>query len=417
MDVPDRYQLAGFANRRLSSYLINIVIVIVILLIATRVSLFHNADDIGRSYSRFKNSIGLQWTEMKSLRGLRLALESTRPRHVSFNETNKTPKARASFMTWRRLWGASEDPAKSSGDSTPLSRLYGTKPPEHGLSQPMRSVMRQLPHPVVVITTLENTRNLTKVDELLDDKLPPPIPRAMTVSSFTSLSINPVPRVTFNITLPSTTYKALAKCGKFNAHILTGDNHGARIADLFTRGNKPPPVVETFKETEKAPEHVDKGDLGVLEGLQSLGVRVLGREKWQKEWKLARDYGKKVLGTVKSGGYIKDVAIPPAGTLPVLKGRGISHVLKCKYRHLSPPVDDDFDHHAIVIGEVIDVIPGESRDDGSIALAYADRAYRQMGETLLERPTNEQEVQSSTEDTTPKPTDVPITDIDGQKQS
>ncbi|KAI1445079.1 flavin reductase like domain-containing protein [Annulohypoxylon stygium] len=339
---------------------------------------------------------------MKSLRGLRLAFESTRSRYV-FHEIFRTPEARASFMTWSRLWGSSEDQVKSSGDSASRSRPYGTQPPEHGLSQPMRSVMRQLPHPVVVITTLENTRNITKVEELLDDKIPPPIPRAMTVSSFTSLSIDPVPRVTFNITLPSTTYKALAKCGKFNAHILSGDNHGARIADLFTRGNRPPAATKTSEE---------RSDLGVLEGLQNLGVRVVGREKWHKEWKLAGDYGKKVKDTIKSGGYKKDVAIPPTGTLPVLKGRGISHVLKCKYRHLSPPIDDDFDHHAIVIGEVMDVIPGDSRADGGIALAYADRAYRQVGETLLERPTIEQVAPEPKEEE-----QKPITDIDEQKQS
>ncbi|KAI2463412.1 flavin reductase like domain-containing protein [Annulohypoxylon bovei var. microspora] len=350
---------------------------------------------------------------MKSLRGLRLAFESARPRYVS---PNKAPRARASFMTWGSLWGADEDQSKSSGDSTSRSGPYGTKH-EHGLSQPMRSVMRRLPHPVVVITTLENTRNLTKVEELLDEKLPPPIPRAMTVSSFTSLSIDPVPRVTFNITLPSTTYKALAKCGKFNAHILSGDNHGARIADLFTRGNRPPAAKEMPGETEKTPKNIDEADLGVLEGLHNLGVRVLGREKWQKEWKLARDYGKKVINTVKSGGYIKDVAIPPTGTLPVLKGRGISHILKCKYRHLTPPMDDNFEHHAIVIGEVVDVIPGESRGGGGIALAYVDRAYRQMGETLLERSTTEPIASKEEEITTPGFDDVPTSNIDDQKQS
>ncbi|KAI1090767.1 flavin reductase like domain-containing protein [Rostrohypoxylon terebratum] len=367
---------------------------------------------------------------MKSLRGLRLAFESTRSRHV-FHETfkTKTLEARASFMTWSRLWGSSEDQVKSSGDSASRSRPYGTQPPEHELSQPMRSVMRQLPHPVVVITTLENTRNIAKVEELLDEKIPPPIPRAMTVSSFTSLSINPVPRVTFNITLPSTTYKALAKCGKFNAHILSGDNHGARIADLFTRGNRPPATTKTLGEAGKTPQNRESNDLGVLEGLQSLGVRVLGREKWHKEWKLARDYGKKVKDTIKAGGYKKDVAIPPAGTLPVLKGRGISHVLKCKYRHISPPIDDDLDHHAIVIGEVMDVIPGDSRAEDGIALAYADRAYRQIGETLLERPTIEQVIipepieeegqekeDQEEKETTPLPDNVPITNIDEQKQ-
>ncbi|KAI1099814.1 flavin reductase like domain-containing protein [Jackrogersella minutella] len=317
---------------------------------------------------------------MKSLRGLRWALESKRPRYVF----HATPKPRLSFSLWRSFRRTDEDQATTAGvDSNSRSRPYGTKPPQHELSQPMRAAMRQLPHPVVVITTLENTRSLTKIEETLDEKIPRPIPRAMTVSSFTSLSIDPVPRVTFNITLPSTTYQALAKCGKFNAHILSGDEHGARVADLFTRGNRYPATKEPSEDKEGA-------DLGVLSGLANLGVRVLGQGKWQKEWKLAKAYGGKVLTTIKAGGYIKDVAIPPSGTLPVLQGRGISYVLKCRYRHLSPPVDEAFDHHAIVIGEVVDVIPGKSRDDNGIALAYADRAYRQIGRTILERPTTEQ---------------------------
>ncbi|OTA53060.1 hypothetical protein K449DRAFT_340110, partial [Hypoxylon sp. EC38] len=232
------------------------------------------------------------------------------------------------------------------------------------LSQPMRAVMRQLPHPVVVITTLENTRSISRFEDTLDKDFPRPIPRGMTVSSFTSLSVDPVPRVTFNITLPSTTYQALAKCGKFNAHILTGDEYGARIADLFTR---------------------------------------------------ARDYGAKVLAAIKAGGYKTDVALPPSGTLPVLQGRGILHVLKCRYRHLPPPVDGDFDHHAIVMGDVLDIIPGESGDQSDIALAYADRAYRQMGEKLLERPTVDQPVYS--EENAPLSDDVSTNNADDQKPS
>ncbi|OTB02588.1 hypothetical protein M426DRAFT_13376 [Hypoxylon sp. CI-4A] len=296
---------------------------------------------------------------MKGLRGLRWALESTRSRYAPFHTTSR---AQLSF-------------SPSTG--------FPSKPAQHVLSQPMRAVMRQLPHPVVVITTLENICSLSEFEDVLDDQLARPIPRAMTVSSFTSLSINPVPRVTFNITLPSTTYQALAKCGRFNAHVLTGDDHGAKIADLFTRGNRP-------STTKGTPEDIDQSDLGVLAGLESLGVEILEREKWQQEWEQARDYRRKMLSTNKSGAPKADRELPPSGTLPVLQGKGVLHVLKCEYRHLEPPVDGDFDHHAIVMGEVLDIIPGESKDDDSIALAYADRAYRQMGEKLLERPATHQ---------------------------
>lgn len=266
----------------------------------------------------------------------------------------------------------------------------------------MRAVMRQLPHPVVVVTTLENVRGVTEFEDMTNDKFPRPIPRAMTVSSFTSLSIDPVPRVTFNVTLPSTTYEAIRKCGGFNAHILSGDSHGARVADLFTRGNRPPPPTPTTTASPEVEVEVeikgrgkDDPDLGVLAGLADLGVQVSGQAAWQAEWEQAGAYGKQVLATVKGGGYIREVPLPPSGTLPLLRGRGITHVLQCKFRPLPLPLTDGaFEHHAIVVGEVTDVVSGESGEgEHGIALAYADRAYRRLGETLLERPPEEMLVQ------------------------
>ncbi|KAI1647407.1 flavin reductase like domain-containing protein [Daldinia loculata] len=320
---------------------------------------------------------------MKSLDGLRWTLKPTRPRYASFYTI---PRAQVSFLT-----------RKSSGQAGSPRWLYQSKilerpvkplnPTRHVLSQPMRAVMRQLPHPVVVITTLENAHSIAELRDGSKDQVLPPVPRAMTVSSFTSLSVDPVPRVTFNVSLPSTTYQALMKCGRFNAHILSSDDHGVRIADLFTRGSRLPTAEETTKD-------VGEPDLGVLAGLEKLGVQVLGRERWRQEWEQAKDYREKVAGTGDIGTNNPDVDLPPSGTLPVLQGQGVMHVLKCEYRHLSPPEEGDFDHHAIVIGEVLDIIPGESQSENSIALAYADRAYRQIGEKLLDRPTSDQESSS-----------------------
>ncbi|KAI8959284.1 flavin reductase like domain-containing protein [Daldinia sp. FL1419] len=320
---------------------------------------------------------------MKSLDGLRWTSKSIRPQSASIY--HGVPKVQLSFSTrnnpkqpvgsprWLHYSKRFEDPIKPS------------KPTQHVLSKPMRAVMRQLPHPVVVITTLENTLSIDDLKSVSkNEALPqPPIPRAMTVSSFTSLSVDPIPRVTFNVSLPSTTYQALRKCGRFNAHILSSDDHGARIADLFTRGNRPPTAEETAGDGES--------DLGVLAGLESLGVQILGREKWQQEWTRAKHHKEKVTSASDADTNTLDVDIPPSGTLPILRGQGVMHVLKCEYRHLLPPVEGDFDHHAIVIGEVLDIMPGESQDANSIALAYADRAYRQMGEKLLDRPTPDQD--------------------------
>ncbi|KAI2607939.1 flavin reductase like domain-containing protein [Hypoxylon sp. NC1633] len=318
---------------------------------------------------------------MKSLRGLRWALEPARSRYFPIYIA---PGARVSFSTRT----SSKIPRNDSGQADER-HSDPSKSTQHALSQPMRAMMRQLPHPVVVITTLENTRQLSDFKDILDTQPPPPIPRAMTVSSLTSLSIDPVPRVTFNVTLPSTTYEALVHCGHFNAHILTGNEHGARIADLFTRGNRS--SIGT--------------SLGVLAGLEELGVQILGQKQWQQEWEQAVKHGGNVPVGSKAEASINDDKLPWSGTLPVLQGEGVMYVLKCEYRKLTPPIESDFDHHAIVMGEVKDILLGNSEVDGAIALAYADRAYRRMGEKLLERPTSEQAV--SSEGNSPQPVNRP----------
>ncbi|KAL7624914.1 hypothetical protein AAE478_004128 [Parahypoxylon ruwenzoriense] len=310
---------------------------------------------------------------MKVLRGLRRTLESRRPRYVSVSY-NATPESRMRAYSSRSVHNETENrPAQ------PKQHAH------HALSHPMRSVMRQLPHPVVVITTLSNTCEPHRdPSSLFNDSLPRPIPRAMTVSSFTSLSVDPVPRVTFNVTLPSTTHAALVRCGRFNAHILSGDAHGAQIAELFTRGNRHTVALGPSK---------DKGELGVLARLETLGVQVLGREQWLEEWEQARHYGHEMLSAFRS-----PAGEPPSGTLPVLQGKGVMHVLKCAYRELIPPEDSDFLHHAIVMGEVLDIVHGEAGDGSGIALSYADRAYRRPGEKLFERTTREQPRQTKTRD-------------------
>ncbi|KAH9995866.1 flavin reductase like domain-containing protein [Xylariaceae sp. FL0662B] len=283
---------------------------------------------------------------MKYLRGLLLALGPASPRIALHNATSRAQVS--SSIRWR-----------SSKASPPRDPKL--------LSQSMRTAMRQLPHPVVVITTLEN--NYSWQADLQADlqenfhhtpDLSHVAPRAITVSSFTSLCLDPRPKVTFNVTLPSRTYEAITTCQTFNVHILSGDDQGASIADLFTRGNHPTALEGIFAEVRK------------------LGVEVLG----QREWAEANAYE----SDNKEHGRGHE---PEAMPLPLLKGPGIMRVLKCRlYEGLRP----QFDHahqtvinHVIVIGEVIDIIPGESDVEPQFALGYADGAYRREGKKIFTR--------------------------------
>lgn len=168
--------------------------------------------------------------------------------------------------------------------------------------------MRLLPHSVVVCTAMHGTS-----------------PRAMTMSSFTSLTLSPTPLVTFNVAVPSRTLDAIAASREFNIHILAGDESGAAVAHHFTRGN--------------------------------LTNNVFDGVGWRTGPRPGKGDG--------------------AAASPLLQGEGVLRVLRCRVLADAPAeglmrVRD----HVIVVGEVLDVIPGV--DEAEFGLAYADRQYRRV---------------------------------------
>ncbi|RFU72062.1 flavin reductase-like, fmn-binding [Trichoderma arundinaceum] len=172
------------------------------------------------------------------------------------------------------------------------------------LSEQIRSVMRLLPHSVVVCTSAHEET-----------------PRAMTMSSFTSLTLSPTPLISFNIATPSRTLDAITESRHFNIHIMSGDGLGVEVADRFTRGNTD----------------------DVFNGLE--------------------------YDTSKTDGA------------PLLKGDGIMYALRCRLLPDEPTrglmkVRD----HVIVVGEVVEMIPGSC--ENKFGLSYADRMYRQVGRVI-----------------------------------
>lgn len=184
-----------------------------------------------------------------------------------------------------------------------------------------RSVMRLLPNSVVVCTSTGA--------EL--------VPRGMTMSSFTSLSLHPTPLITFNIATPSRTLDAVSQSREFNIHVLSGDDEGARVADWFRRGNST--------------------DLGVFEE-----------------------------GKMREGCGCEAVQGQGGRGAPLLKGRGVLYGLKCKL------VDDEphcglvrVRDHVVLLAEVVDIVEGRGEQHGQdvFGLTYADRQYRQLGGSIV----------------------------------
>ncbi|KAG6003087.1 hypothetical protein E4U21_002390 [Claviceps maximensis] len=175
---------------------------------------------------------------------------------------------------------------------------------EANLPEQLRSVFRLLTNPVVVCTATHQG-----------------VPRAMTMSSFTSLTLSPMPLVSFNIATPSRTLEAIMASREFNIHVLAGDASGVAVADHFTRGN--------------------------TDG---------------------------VFDTMKGATY----SVGERGSAPLIRGRGVLRALRCELLR-----DGNTDglvrvrDHVIVVGEVVEMIPvTETKEFG---LAYADRRYRQIG--------------------------------------
>ncbi|KAK0674171.1 flavin reductase like domain-containing protein [Cercophora samala] len=196
--------------------------------------------------------------------------------------------------------------SSSSSPSTPLPEQF-------------RSLMRLITHSVVVCTSSSSSSGGHT-------------PRAMTMSSFTSLSLLPTPIISFNIATPSRTFDAVSSSRTFNIHILTDDPSGARIADWLARGN-------------------------------AAGLEVF--EQLQQECGCDYEKGK-------------------GAVAPMIKGPGVLYVLRCEL--LNEPMGGlvKVRDHYIVLGEVKEIVEvnGGGKED-KFGLMYADRKYRELGGCII----------------------------------
>ncbi|KAJ9615337.1 hypothetical protein H2200_001412 [Cladophialophora chaetospira] len=96
----------------------------------------------------------------------------------------------------------------------------------------VRRMMRHVVHPVALITS---------TDILISAEGAPISWKGATVSSFNTVTLSPLPIVSFNIKKLSSTYEAIKNSGLFRAHLLDSTKISARIAGKFSGGNKSSP--------------------------------------------------------------------------------------------------------------------------------------------------------------------------------
>ncbi|KAF3047539.1 hypothetical protein E8E12_010151 [Didymella heteroderae] len=148
---------------------------------------------------------------------------------------------------------------KDDGQAPEQSRPPPNAPTQ--LSQDVRSIMRQVPASVVVVTVAH-----------VDPETNKSVPMGIAVSSFSTVTLDP-PTVSFNIKQPSKTLSAIRDAhGSFRVHFLASNHEGLQIIEHFCKGNHSGAYEERLKNLHvKLPQAEDD-----LQTTAPLAPRIMG---------------------------------------------------------------------------------------------------------------------------------------------
>ncbi|KAL2074215.1 hypothetical protein VTL71DRAFT_7993 [Oculimacula yallundae] len=244
------------------------------------------------------------------------------------------------FFRWSRIGCAATGVRRSSTET----------PPEQTHSQKVRKILRYMPSSVVVLTTTaspnEGVIDWTKpLDTNAEDSS---LYRGMTLSSFTSFSMSPEPRVTFNIAFPSRTLSALTQTRHFLIHVMQKSGRAVAIADAFAGRS----------HNESTPEND-------------------GRKGWPTQTtlgELRRRYGVQIIPhKVKIGPENSTRALP----LPLIGGSRLTiAIFECQVLGESDRAGGGLiriGDHALVVAKVTRVLKDDPR--GGAGLSYCGGTY------------------------------------------
>ncbi|KAI9235524.1 MAG: flavin reductase like domain-containing protein [Podila humilis] len=260
------------------------------------------------------------------------ASSSTRPFHVSSRTLSNSSTA-------------------SPVPITPVQRVSAQEEGDKITSENLRKVLRKVPFPVVIVSTNSPTDPTQR--------------RGITVSSFTSISLQPIPLIAFCVKLPSRASVALHESNQFVVQFLAEDQIAHSVA--FSSSVAPPKEVTKRLAQDK--------DIEAL--VQEAGEQTL------------INGDKTPNGTSPSPSHVTtqdeldpfDVLghhVDPESNLPVLDNT--LGAIRCK-PHRVLTVGD----HEMWIGHVEKVLYGDipGDPDQEKPLLYHDRSYRKVGRRIV----------------------------------
>ncbi|KAI8350297.1 flavin reductase like domain-containing protein [Mortierella sp. GBAus27b] len=334
------------------------------------------------------------WTRTSSIRtrSFYYCLHTTSPRSAIASPT---------VCSWRSVRG---DPAKLRQGSALSYRQYSTGPTldsvspsnsspspnnspveeatdDKATSEKLRRVLRKVPFPVVVVSTASPND--------------PSIRRGITVSSFTSISLQPIPLVAFCVKLPSRASSVLHESGQFVVQFLSSDQIAHSVA--FSSSVPPPPAVkaslsgtgsvtspssnsetrdhgsDSKSSRSKAPQDNDIENLVSEASRQTLIES--NTQKSSTGLSSSSSSASKSLEADPDPFEVLGYRTDPETKLPVLLNT--LGALRCR-KHQVMVVGD----HEMWIGHVEKVLHGEIPDEQE-PLLYHDRSYRRVGRRIL----------------------------------
>lgn len=245
-----------------------------------------------------------------------------------------------------------------------------------------RDLLRQIPRPVVIATSVDFP--MTPAEEKYDaenwassnwasstaesDQLQRsdhPALRAMTVSSFTSVALQPRRLISFNIQRPSRCYDAIRRSGRFNIHVLRANPSGARLAKYFSQ---PLPPGKLVAQGFNAPH---------LYG--NTGAQIKGN--WNDIW-----FKMRASPTIPDSPERTQKPMGEPDCVPILRSDGVLYVLRCVLAQCDGAGSGliDADQASILIGEVLDakISNDQEYSPQESSLVYATQRYQALGESF-----------------------------------
>jgi flavin reductase (DIM6/NTAB) family NADH-FMN oxidoreductase RutF len=239
----------------------------------------------------------------------------------------QTPEEQAKQAAPSSLSGYSyRSPALDSpqqGSDAKKAEEQGAHQTNEQLSDNIRSALRHITQPVALVTSFARKNNEPDKTKRA---------RGITVSSFSTVTLHPVPVVSFNIRVPSRSWDAISESGHLRVHLLKATPEGAAAAHAFTLPYDLP--HEPF-------EHLSRPGVHATMFHKSLKPAMSPRIRWKE-------------------------AIHADAVAKLLPEKCIQ-------------VGD----HMIVVAEVVDVnLSTDHVASGAGALAYGMKGYRQLGSEI-----------------------------------